>query len=220
MLSRTTYRLAAAAGLMLALGLSAQPAAAAKKKSCLRGGAKLEAFSGKTVVVRVKAKKRSEQETRRENLLACWSTTGKRVKVADEVDFGLDNIASSQIEIVQGRYVGVIETNEGGVSLGVQARVFDARARKKLHDSAICDKVDQGDFGGVDDVAFLEGGGMAMSCRQLIVFRNAGSAAEAIEPAGTDVRQIGVSHNTRGFGQRLFWTVASADGETTKSLVL
>src|SRR4051812_10513154 len=221
-LTRNPIAALLAGGLLLIVLLAAggSPASAAKKKSCTRGGATLEAAAGGVRVVRRSVKHQSSHETRRQNLLACWVKTGKRTVVAREVDFGLDNIARTRVEIVQGRYVGVIAENEGGVSLDINARIYDARTGKLLHDSKACDEVDQVDFAGVDDVAFLDGGGMAMSCRRLLLFRKASSAMETLEPAGTDVRQIGVSHNTRGFGQRLFWTVATGPTEVTKSLTL
>lgn len=211
---------AAVALLSIAAAVAPSPAAAAKKKSCTRGDAKLEAVSGDVRVVRATGKRQSTHETRRENLYACWAKTGKRILINAEVDSGLDNIASTRVEIVQERYVGVAATNTGGVSESTVARVYDARKSKRLHTSAECDKVDLGDFGGVEDVAFLDGGGMAMTCRRLLVYRNATAPLETLEPAGTDVRQIGVSRYTRSFGQRLFWTVLTGDTETTKSLLL
>jgi hypothetical protein len=201
------------------LAVAGSGVAVAATKSCFRGGAKLEAAAGGTVVVRVKAK-RSRAETRHENLLACWVKTGRRVTIAQEIDHGLDNIARTDIEIVQGRYVGVLEENEGGVSISRNARVYDARRRTLLHDTEACDMVDRGDLHGVDDVVFLDNGGMAMSCGRLLMFRRAGSAIETLEPAGTDVRQLAASHGTEGFGQRMFWTIVTPQGEVTKSLEL
>jgi hypothetical protein len=213
------FTTALSGGLLAGAGSGVADAAT---KSCLRpavggGAAKLEAAAGSTIVVRVKAK-RTKGQTRHENLLACWRKTGKRVTIAEEVDHGLDNIARTDIEIVQGRYAGVLEENEGGVSVSRQARIYDVRGRKLLHDSKQCDIVDRGDLHGVDDAMFLDNGGMAMSCGRLLMFRKAGSALETLEPAGTDVRQLGASHGTAGFGQRVFWTIVTAQGEVTKSL--
>jgi hypothetical protein len=207
---------------VLGLFAVAGPAAdAAKTKSCTRGGAKVEAAAGGVRVVRLKAARQSPQETRREHLLACWTKTGKRVVVAREVDHGLDNIARTRIEIVDGRYVGVDAQNEGGVSESVAARVYDARTSKLLHTSKACDEGDTDDHIGIDDVAFLEGGGMAMACQKLLLFRKAGSALETIEPQGTWVRQVAVSANSFGFGARLFWVVGlDGDAEVTKSMAL
>jgi hypothetical protein len=199
------------------LAVAGSGVAVAAKKSCFRGGAKLEAAAGGTVVVRVKGK-RLRGQTRHENLLACWVKTGQRVTIAQEVDLGLDNIARTDVEIVRGRYVGVLEENEGGASISRTARVYDARSRRLLHDSKECDMIVRGDAPGVDDVVFLENGGMAMSCGRLLLFRKAGSAIETLEPAGTDVRQLGASHDTEGFGQRMFWTIVTPQGEVTKSL--
>ena len=200
--------------LLAVLALGVPTAGAAKKRSCLRGDAKLEAASGGVRVVRVKARKQSPLQTRREHVLACWTKTGKRVVVNREVDFGLDNIARTRVEIVDGRYVGVVIHNEGGVSEALQSRVYDARTGKLLHTSKACEAGDTDDHVGIDDVAFLDGGGMAMACMKLLLFRKAGSAMETLEPQGTWVRQVGVSHYSFGFGQRLFWDVG-LDGETT-----
>lgn len=227
-MTRSPLALLAAAAALLAAALAPQTAAAAaaakarKAPSCLRGGAHVEQRAGGVRVVRMKGKNGSGQETRHENVLACWAQTGRRVTIAEEVDFGLDNIASTKVEIVDGRYVGVVETNEGGVSISVSARVYDAAKHKLLHDTSECDSVDSGDFGGPDDVAFLEGGGIAFACNQLVLFRKASTPTpQLLEPLGTDVRQVAVSHYSNGFGQRLFWTVGDGGlGEVTKSLAL
>jgi hypothetical protein len=197
------------------------PAGAAKKPSCMRGQAKLVASSGDVRVVRVTVKKRSKQETRRQHVLACWTKTGKRVTVNTEVDFGLDNIARTAVQIVGDRYVGVVAQNEGGVSESLQSRVYDARTQKLLHDSKACEEGDTDDHVGVDDVAFLDGGGMAMACNKLLVFRKAASEMETLEPEGTWVQQLGVSHYSFGSGQRLFWVISDKEfNTTTKSIAL
>lgn len=212
--------LSAIVALLVALTLGDAAADAAAKKACLRGKAKLEATSGDVRVVRVKAKKTSSQQTRHEKLLACWAKTGKRIVINEESDFGLDNIARTKVEIVEGRYVGVRAENEGGVSMSIVARVYDARTSKLLHTSKACDELDRGEFAGVDDVAFLDGGGMAMACNRLYLYRRADSALETLEPAGTDVRQLGVSRYSYGFWQRLFWVVGNGEAVTTKSIAL
>lgn len=212
--------LAAAAAAVAVLAAPALPAGAATSKSCTRGGARLIAAEGQTRVVRLKVKRQGTQETRREHVLACWVKTGRRTTVAREVDHGDDNRARTRVEINDGRYVGVRRHNEGGVSESIQAAVYDARTGRKRHDSAACDKVEQGDFGGVYDVAFTERGGMAMACNRLLLYRKAGSQLETIEPAGAQVRQLAVSRYSHHFGQRLFWTVGEGDGETTKSIAL
>ena len=184
-----TLRLARTSVLVLlllgavALCGGAVAADAAKRPSCYRGHAHFEAGSGDTIVVRVTARRESSHETRHENLLACWGRTGKRTVISQEVDFGDDNRASTTVQIVQGRYVGVTERNEGGVSEDISARVYDARKGVKLHDSAdTCDKVDQGDFAGVDDVALLQDGGVAWSCQRLLLYRGAADVYETVEP--------------------------------------
>jgi hypothetical protein len=124
-----------------------------------------------------------------------------------ETDLGDDNRARSAIEIVGDRYVGVVAVNEGGVSISQVARMYDARTRRLLHDSKPCEAVDQGDFSGVSDVAFLEDGGMAMACRRLLLHRGTGAALEVLEPEGTFVTQLAASRYSEGFQQRLFWSV-------------
>jgi hypothetical protein len=207
--------LAAVLALLAVLMLGSPAADAAKKKPCTRGHATLVAVGGGVRVVRVKVKKQSSHETRREYVLACWAKTGKRTIVSREVDFGLDNIARTQVEIVDGRYVGVREQNEGGVSESDQARVYDARTGKLLHTSKVCEDGDTDDHVGVDDAAFLPNGGLAMACRKLVVYRNATSALETLEPEGTWVLQIAVSKSSFGFGPRLFWVLSSDGGLTT-----
>jgi hypothetical protein len=142
------------------------PAAAADAKapSCTRGGATLEEASGNVRVVRRELKTQSAQETRREGLSACWAPTGKRFRIATERDFGDDLRSSTRVEIVDERYVGVVLTGEGGVSIGVNASVFDARKAKRLHSSSPRCDTDDDDFRGPDDVAFLPKGGMACRC--------------------------------------------------------
>ena len=138
-------------------GTTAASAPAAKAPSCTRGGAAVIASSTDVRVVRLAMRKQSRFETRREHVLACWVKTGKRVTVAREVDNGLDNIARTRVEINGGRFVGVREHNEGGVSESIVARVYDARTQKLLHTSSECEKVDQGDFGvavRADQIAF------------------------------------------------------------------
>jgi hypothetical protein len=220
--SRRSPALLIAAALALAailLSFAPAPADAAKRKNCLRNGATLEAASKGVAVVRVKLEP-SMGRTRHENLLACWTKTGKRTKMVEEIDHGLDNIARTTVEIVDNRYVGVIAHNEGGISESRVARVYDAKRGKVLHTSEECEKVDQVDFNGVTDVAFLSGGGMAMACRQLVLYRRAGSEAELIEPAGTWVTQLAVARYSHGFGARLFWTVQTESGDETKSIPL
>jgi hypothetical protein len=200
-------------------GATASSAPAAKAPSCTRGGATTLVASSEVRVVKLKMKLQSKHETRREHILACWIKTGARITVAREVDNGLDNIARTRVEINGGRFVGVRAHNEGGVSESITARVYDAKTRKLLHTSEACEKVDQGEFGGVTDVAFTDAGGMAIVCNQLLLYRKAGSTAETLEPAGTFVRNIGVSEHSHNFGQRLFWTTGT-DTETTKSAAL
>jgi hypothetical protein len=216
----TKSRLAVCGLAVMALAVSAQPAPAAKKPSCTRGGAKLVAADGPVRVVRDKVRKQSSSETRREHVYACWAPTGRRITIAREIDNGLDNVARTRVEIVDERFVGVRAHNEGGVSEAIAARVYDVRTRKLVNDSSACDGVDQGDFSGAHDVAFLPKGGLAIACRQLILYRSAGAEAEQLEPLGTDVRQLAVTRHSHFFTGRLFWTVGNGDESIARSLSL
>jgi outer membrane biogenesis lipoprotein LolB len=194
------------------------PATAEAKKSCTRGGATLEASSGDVRVVRRELKTQSAQETRREAVSMCWARTGERKRIALEQDFGEDLISRTSLEIVDERYVGVVETGEGGVSIGVVAAVWDARKGKRLHTSAVRCKGDDDDFRGPDDVAFLTRGGMAFACGPLWFFKNAAQkTATQLEPASAGAGRLGVASRSDSFVDRLYWTLS--DG-TVKTLDL
>jgi hypothetical protein len=208
--------LLAAAALAAAAVAGPAPAAGATVKSCLRDGARLVAAQGSVRVVRI-SERRARNETRRERVYGCWTTTGRRFTIALERDFGLDLLHRTAIEIVDGRYVGATEDFEGGTSASARAAVWDARTARRLHDSAPCD-VDRGDFTGVDDVAYLSRGGMAYACGRLRIADAAGD--RELEPAGTDVRNLAVSRNARSFRDKLYWTVAIGPVLTAKSLEL
>jgi hypothetical protein len=202
--------------------LALAPAGAAAKRkppSCYRGGATLVAADGKVRIVRVKHTP-GRQRTRNEALLACWTSTGKRGEILREQDFGDDFREHTQFEIVDGRWIGAFEVHEGGISESTSALVYDAYNRKTVHKAHACD-VERGDFTGVDDVAFLPNGGMAFSFNRLLMFKNRNSTAlQELEPTGTFVISVAVSHFRRGFGARLYWTVESANQQTTKSIPL
>jgi hypothetical protein len=203
--------------LLAALLLGAAAAQAKAPPSCTRGGATLQDASGKVRVVRRELKTESAQETRREGVSACWAPTGKRFRIATERDFGDDLRSSTRVEIVDERYVGVVLTGEGGVSIGVTASVFDARKAKRVHRSARCD-ADDDDFRGPDDVVFLPKGGMAFACGPLWLFSNAAQSSPAmLEPAGSGARSLGLASGSDSFIDRLYWTLG--DG-TLKSLDL
>jgi len=210
-----THRLTGAA--VAAALLIPAATADAKPPSCTRDGASLEAASGKVRVVRRTLKTQSAQETRREGLSACWAPTGKRFRIATEQDFGDDLRSRTRVEIVAGRYVGVVLTGEGGVSIGVTASVFDARRAKRLHRSTACD-ADDDDFRGPDDVVFLPRGGMAFACGALYLFRSASTATpQQLEPETARARSLALSSHSDSFIDRLYWTLG--DG-TIKSLDL
>jgi hypothetical protein len=210
-------RILPAAALVAALLLPAA-AAGAKAPSCTRDGAKLEEASGNVRVVRRELETQSASETRREAVSACWAPTGKRFRIATERDFGDDLRSSTRVEIADERYVGVVLTGEGGVSIGVTASVFDARKATRLHSSSPRCDADDDDFRGPDDVVFLPKGGMAFTCGPLWFFRNAGQrTATQLEPAGAGARSLGLAYGSDSFIDRLYWTLG--DG-AVKSLDL
>jgi len=194
------------AALLAALLLPAA-AADAKAPSCTRGGFALEQASGKVRIVTKDLKTNGVNETRREAVSACWTSTGKRFRIATERDFGDDLRSSTRIEIVDERYVGVVLTGEGGVSIGVTASVFDARQAKRLHRSTACD-ADDDDFRGPDDVVFLPGGGMAFACGALYLFRTASTTTpQQLEPVTARARSLALSSHSDSFIDRLYWTL-------------
>jgi hypothetical protein len=219
MTSRTKITVFAALCVALVASAAVGTAAGRKPPSCMRDGATLVAAEGKVRIVRVKHKP-GKQRTRDDALLACWTSTGRRGEILREQDFGDDFRERTQFEIVDGRFIGAFEVHEGGVSESTSALVYDAYNRRTLHKSDACD-VERGDFTGVDDVAFLPNGGMAFSCNRLLMFKNRNSTTpQELEPTGTFVISVAVSHLRRGFGPRLYWTIESGNQQTTRSLAL
>lgn len=215
MISRPRLSVLATAAAILAVAVMAAPASAAP--SCSRGGAKLLAASAKVRVVAVKHKPKN-QESRRDRILGCRIATGRRFEMFFARDFGLDLIERDTFEIVQDRYIGVIRDFEGGASESRTAATYDTFTRKKLRTSAPCDSVDAGDFGGVEDAAFLPRGGLAYACGRLRISDAQGD--RELEPPGTDVRNLAVSFHTRGFNSRLHWVVVAGNVVTPKQLDL
>jgi hypothetical protein len=204
-----------AATAVAALALSAAAAQAAP--NCSRGGGKVVAASAKVRVIAI-ANKPKNQESRRDHILGCRVATGKRFELFFARDFGLDLIERDDYEIVEERYIGVLRDFEGGVSESRTAATYDTFTRKKLRNSGPCDSVDTGDFSGVEDAAFLPRGGLAYACGRLRISDSKGD--RELEPPGTDVRNLAVSFNTRGFNSRLYWVVVAGNVTTAKSLDL
>jgi hypothetical protein len=204
-----------AATVLAALALSAAAAQAAP--NCSRGGGKVVAASAKVRVIAI-ANKPKNQESRRDHILGCRVATGKRFELFFARDFGLDLIERDEYEIVEERYIGAIRDFEGGVSESRTAATYDTFTRKKLRNSGPCDSIDTGDFSGVEDAAFLPRGGLAYACGRLRISDSKGD--RELEPAGTDVRNLAVSFNTRGFNSRLYWVVVAGATTTAKSLDL
>ena len=195
------------AALLAALLLPAA-VADAKAPSCTRGGFALEQASGKVRIVTRALKTESPQQTRREAVSACWAATGKRFRIATEKDFGDDLRTSTRVEIVDERYVGIVETGEGGVSIGVTAAVFDARKAKRLHSSSPRCDADDDDFRGPDDVVFLPKGGMAFTCGPLWLFKTGSQDTPTeLEPATARARSLGLAYGSDSFIDRLYWTL-------------
>ena len=214
-LSRLRLPASATAIGLAGLALTATPAVAAP--SCTRGGAKVIAASAKVRVVSIPNKPKN-QESRRDHILGCRVFSGKRFELFFARDFGLDLIEHDDYEIVEERYIGVIRDFEGGVSESRTAATYDTFTRKKLRNSGPCDSVDTGDFSGVEDAAFLPRGGLAYACGRLRISDAKGD--RELEPPGTDVRNLAVSFNTRGFNSRLYWVVVAGNVVTAKSLDL
>ena len=203
---------------LLAALLIPTAAADAKAPSCTRDGFSLEQASGKVRIVTKDLKTNGVNETRREAVSACWTSTGKRFRIATERDFGDDLLSSTRVVIVDERYVGVVLTGEGGVSIGVTASVFDARKAKRLHSSSPRCDADDDDFRGPDDAVFLPKGGMAFTCGPLWLFKNASQkTATELEPDGAGARSLGLAAVSDAFIDVLYWTLG--DG-TVKSLTL
>ena len=95
-------------------------------------------------------RKAQNSETRRDRIYGCWTSTGRRFTLFLQRDFGLDLIERADIEIVDGRYIGVIRTFEGGVSESRTAATWDAQKHAAVRNSKPCDEVSSGDFSGVE----------------------------------------------------------------------
>ena len=200
---------------LAALALPGTASAAAP--NCSRGGGKVVAASAKVRVIAIPNKPKN-QESRRDHIFGCRVTTGKRFELFFSRDFGLDLIEHDTYEIVQERYIGALRDFEGGVSESRTAATYDTFTLQKLRDSGPCDSVDTGDFSGVEDAAFLPRGGLAYACGRLRISDSKGD--RELEPPGTDVRNLAVSFNTRGFNSRLYWVVVAGPTTTAKSLDL
>ena|SRR5215208_2186630 len=180
-------------------------AAVAAPHSCTGARAKLEAASGNTRVLRRKLRPRDD-ETRREAVVVCWVPTGKRRTIVLEREFGDDLGMRTSIEIIGGRYVGVVVRTAGGEVEDISAELWDAKRLRKLHTTEACEGDPFGETTGIGDVEFLPGGGMAFSCQRLLLFRRASSrTAEELEPAGTNVGFLAVAGSDVSF-LRLYWT--------------
>jgi hypothetical protein len=197
----------ASATALLAL---ATPAAHAAVPSCQRDGATLLAASGKARVVSVK-EKAQHSETRRDHLYGCWTTTGRRFTLFLRRDFGLDLIERNHIEIVDGRYIGIIREFEGGASVSQTAGTWDASKHVALRNSTPCDSVDIGDFSGIDDAVFYK----AYSCNGNLRLTD-GKGDREVEPQGAKVNSLAVSSNSFNAGPVLLYRADT----TLKMLVL
>ena len=132
-----------AVGSLIAAARRRRSRAGRGPQSCQREGAKLLAASGNARVVSVKEKAQNS-ETRRDRIYGCWTTTGRRFTLFLQRDFGLDLIERAHIEIVDGRYIGVIREFEGGVSESRTAGTWDASKHVAVRNSKPCDEVSSG----------------------------------------------------------------------------
>ncbi|HEY6889949.1 MAG TPA: hypothetical protein VI300_19265 [Solirubrobacter sp.] len=205
-------RLFSALGSLIAVLAVAAPAHAAAP-SCQRDGATLLAASGNARVVSVK-EKAQHSETRRVRVYGCWTTTGRRFTLFLQRDFGLDLIERAHIEIVDGRYIGIIREFEGGASESQTAGTWDASKHVALRNSKPCDEVSIGDFSGIDDAVFYKNGGMAYSCNGNLRLTD-GKGDREIEPQGAKVNSLAVSSNSFNAGPVLLYRA-----DTTLKLIV
>jgi hypothetical protein len=201
-----------AIGSLTAVLAVAAPAQAAPP-SCQREGAKLLAASGNARVVSVK-EKAVNAETRRDRIYGCWTTTGRRFTLFLQRDFGLDLIERAHIEIVDGRYIGIIREFEGGASESQTAGTWDASKHVALRNSRPCDAVSIGDFSGIDDAVFYKNGGMAYSCNGNLRLTD-GKGDRELEPQGAKVNSLAVSSNAFNAGPVLLYRA-----DTTLKLIV
>jgi hypothetical protein len=201
-----------ALGSLIAILAVAAPAQAAAP-SCQREGATLLAASGNARVVSVK-EKAQHSETRRVRLYGCWTTTGRRFTLFLQRDFGLDLIERAHIEIVDGRYIGIIRDFEGGASESQTAGTWDASKHVALRNSKPCDSVDIGDFSGVEDAVFYKNGGMAYSCNGNLRLTD-GKGDREVESQGAKVNSLAVSANSFNAGPVLLYRA-----DTTLKLIV
>jgi hypothetical protein len=187
---------------LAALAAVATPAQAAAK-SCSRDGATLLDAGGKARVVSVKEKPQ-HSETRRVRIYGCWTSTGRRFTMFEARDFGLDEIERDSIQIIGGRFIGVVREFEGGASESQTAASWDAQKHVARFDTKPCDSVDAGDFSGVEEAVFTPTGGIAYTCGQLRVADGHGD--RQLAPPGTIIQGLAFA------GTRLYWSVFDSTG--------
>jgi hypothetical protein len=92
-----------------------------------------------------------------------------------------------------------------------EARVYDARTGRRLHDTNACGDLDE-DFSGVQEVVFLPHGGMAFSCERLLLYRRGSSQRPIeLEPPGTFVGYLAASSSLGSFV--LYWRDMNEAGD-------
>lgn len=208
--------------------------AARQARDCLRGGARIVSdgairadpdggLRSRTVVVRRRLSPRVG-ENYRANLLACWRPTGRRTVIRRESQFGLDGGEENRVTIVNDRYVGVLTYYYCGIcGTWGSAAVWDARRGRRLHRSAGCPR-ERGEFttGGVKEVAFLRGGGMAYLCEQLRLVDRRGD--RQLAPPGSQPRELAVTpdqfSDLGSFTERLYWLTGEDGSAELHSLAL
>ena len=222
-------RIVVIAAVSLGISTGGTAEAARPVPDCLRGGARIVAdgalradsdrpIRSRTVVVRRRLRP-GANESYRANLLACWRPTGRRTVIRRESQSGLDSGEENRVTVVDDRYVGVDTFFYcGPCGTWGGAAVWDARRGRRLHRSSGCPPTQSGGFtgGGVEEVVFLRGGGMAYLCDQLRIADRRGD--RQLAPPGSEPRELAVTPDS--VRERLYWVTGASGSEQAHSLVL
>ena len=181
-----------------------------RNRNCLRGGATQVAASETVRVVRV-SQRRDKFETKRDRLLGCRTSNGRRFLLRVEVDQPDDFFQSSSFQIIEDRFIGAIFDETGAISEYRSAAVWDSRSRRRLRTSSGC-----ASNPGVHEVAFLPLGGLAYSCDALYL-ANAGGQRQ-LEPATSIAHDLAAAVTT--FTYRLYWSVDGPGGRQERSILV
>ena len=187
---------------LVALFAIASPAQAAPK-SCQREGATLLAASGKSACRQRQGEGPELRDPPRAPLrLLDHDRPPLHALPAARLRPRPDR--ARHIEIVDGRYIGIIRDFEGGVSESQTAGDLGRSKHVAVRNSKPCDEVSSGDFSGVEDAVFFRNGGLAYSCNGSL--RSPTATATASSSRRREGLQLAVAANARGFGARLYYT--------------